>query len=530
MATYSPHPSSREEPGLLGSLERLYRRRWLAAGLWIGVLAAAAAFAAALPPLYRAGATLLVQHPVADAYMPQAGLGATEARLQAINRVALSRDRLLSLADRFDLHPELRERGATDELLARLQRDINVEPVSATAASGRPTTVAFTVSYIGEDPETAADVANALSSFYIAQNDRMRLQQTSRTTEVLEQQLEETRQKLDSQLAQLQSRASRTGGALPQQVDANLLAINRIDGQVRANAAERSRRLERRQTLQNELADLAANTDGEAADPALRLAGMKANLVQMRGRLSDRHPDVRQLQADIETLERQLEATGSNGSANDPANGSAASASSPRAVLEAALAETNAGLDRLDEEDASLRSELAQYEGRVTRAATGAPALQSLTRDLESTREQHDALQRRYNEARLAARAESGSGPEEFALLDPAVTPLIAAGPNRQYVLLLGLIVGVLLAFGGAALADRLDTSFHSVDDLRAFTSVPVLASIPKVTTNRDRVGRMARGGTAAGMALLVIAVIAAGAFQIGARSEDIVRLLMRFS
>ena len=36
-------------------------------------------------------------------------------------------------------------------------------------------------------------------------------------------------------------------------------------------------------------------------------------------------------------------------------------------------------------------------------------------------------------------------------------------------------------------LAETLDTSFHSVDELRGFTSVPVLSSSPRIVTEADR-------------------------------------------
>ena len=41
------------------------------------------------------------------------------------------------------------------------------------------------------------------------------------------------------------------------------------------------------------------------------------------------------------------------------------------------------------------------------------------------------------------------------------------------------------LAAGAVFLAEALDTSFQSVDDLRAFTTAPILVSIPKIMASR---------------------------------------------
>ena len=47
-----------------------------------------------------------------------------------------------------------------------------------------------------------------------------------------------------------------------------------------------------------------------------------------------------------------------------------------------------------------------------------------------------------------------------------------------------------MLALGGATvavvLAEHIDTSFHTLDDLRAFTKVPVLASVPRIVRATD--------------------------------------------
>jgi hypothetical protein len=45
----------------------------------------------------------------------------------------------------------------------------------------------------------------------------------------------------------------------------------------------------------------------------------------------------------------------------------------------------------------------------------------------------------------------------------------------------------VVLAGGATLLVELLDTSFHSIQELRAFTIAPVLVSIPRIVTERDR-------------------------------------------
>lgn len=519
------HPSVRTPaPTESGIAAILARRRWLAVAVLAAVVAGAAGFAFGLPALYRAQATLLVQGPAIDPFDPTVGPGTTEARLAAIKQVAFSRAWLTELVEEFDLYPELRRDASLEAALQRLQRDIAVEPANTVRSDGRSATVAFTVSYVGGDPDTAAAVTNRLSEFYVAQNAGMLTRQASRATERLGERLEDTRQTLESQIARLQAYASDSGGALPQQMDANLLAISRIDGDLRANAAERVRLIERRQTLRNQLAELATEDALEQMDPESRLARMRQQLADMTGRLSARHPDVRQLRATIATLEAQ---TADGAAATGPANGHEAG-SSPRAVLEGALEETIEQLAALDRENAALRRELAGYESRVQTAAVRAPRIQSIAADLQATREVYDGLQQRQAEARLSAGSDQAGEFEQFTILDPAVVPAFPSGPNRRYLLLIALVVGMMAAAAAATAADRLDTSFHSVDELRGFTRVPVLVSVPTIATSRDRWGRVGKALAWTAVIAAALMTLAAVAFLVAGQSGDVTRILMR--
>src|SRR6266403_4530167 len=63
------------------------------------------------------------------------------------------------------------------------------------------------------------------------------------------------------------------------------------------------------------------------------------------------------------------------------------------------------------------------------------------------------------------------------ALPIPDQTP---DAPQRRKLLLMALIGSIGIAVGAVLLAEHIDTSFHSVEDLRAFSAVPVLVSIPR--------------------------------------------------
>ena len=144
---------------------------------------------------------------------------------------------------------------ADGTLLSQIQRDIKFEITSSEQGS-RPTTIAFKITYTGRDPDTVASVANRLASFYVEKNDTMRTRQATRATELLKQSLGDTRKRLDGQEARMQSFLSRNVGRLPQQMDANLLALTRLNGQIQFNAEQQNKLMERRQEIQKQISDL----------------------------------------------------------------------------------------------------------------------------------------------------------------------------------------------------------------------------------------------------------------------------------
>jgi len=156
------------------------RRHWrLAVVVFLVTFAGAVTIAMSLPDVFRATATVLVEHPgTTDDSGKSLIVGELETRLQTIGQEVLSQARLLALMESFDLYPELREWGAHALAVERLRRDIQVKPVRAELA-GRPTTVSFGITFRARDPETAARVANALAAFYIEENAKILIRQAS---------------------------------------------------------------------------------------------------------------------------------------------------------------------------------------------------------------------------------------------------------------------------------------------------------------------------------------------------------------
>ncbi|HLB63344.1 MAG TPA: GNVR domain-containing protein, partial [Anaerolineales bacterium] len=151
-----------------------------------------------------------------------------------------------------------------------------------------------------------------------------------------------------------------------------------------------------------------------------------------------------------------------------------------------------------------------------------------LSRDYESTRALYQSLLKRYEEAQLAESMEQRQKGEQFRVLDPAVPNSEPASPKRFRLILLALMLSAGLAAGAVVLAEQLDTSFHTVDDLRGFSTVPVLVSIPRILTHTDLRRRHWRTRLAAGAVTVGLVVIVGVAYFVASGNERLVSLLGR--
>jgi uncharacterized protein involved in exopolysaccharide biosynthesis len=312
---------------------------------------------------------------------------------------------------------------------------------------------------------------------------------------------------LGEQQGQINAFKERHIGELPEQQMTNLAALERISAKLRVIGDLELRAMARRDELIKELAEL-PGTPG-------RLAKLKQDLANLRTRLTDAHPDVVALRAEIAGLEQQLAA----------GVGGTAPMGSERALRDA-LASIEGQLGALRNEERVLRTAAATYEQRLANAPRQVQEYDQLSRDHAVLQERYRLLLQRYEDAqaagRIAQRAEDG----EFRILDSAVPPPEPVAPNRFGLLLVGLALSAGVGVGAVLLAEGRDTAFHTVDDVRAFTSVPVLVSIPPIITQRDARWRLLRAGLAVGAAVLG-AVAVGSASALAARSnETLVRLL----
>src|SRR5262245_16357045 len=286
------------------------RRRW-ASGLAAGalVLAVFVPIALGLPNLYRSSVTLMVDQAPDPLNQGSTQMLEVSGRLQTIRQEVLSRQRVLQMAEELGLYPEMREAGMQDSVVATMQRDVRVEPVSASRGDGRVTTVSFRVSFTGDDPIKVAATANRLAAYYVERSGAIRSRQASRTADALRTELDAMRARLEAQDRRVIDFTNQNAGALPAQISSITTKYGQNMSQLSANTAEISRLIDRRDAVQTQIsALLTPSTTSDQGDPAIRLEQARRELQNLLGRFEEAAFEVRSKRSEITNLERQVAA------------------------------------------------------------------------------------------------------------------------------------------------------------------------------------------------------------------------------
>ena len=551
MTTPAPDEPTRG-PGLGAILEIVRRRRTLALLPFAFVLAVAVSLAIFLPSLWTASALVLVTRPqVPEAFVRSTVDADLEGRLLTLSHEILDAPRLGRVIETANLYPAERAREPMADLVDRMRRDIRIELVDdGERRRSESRTLAFTVAYTAADPEVAARVSNTLAALFIEENSRQRERQAVGTSEFLEGQLRDLRQRLTAQERRITEYKERHLGELPEQREVNLRALERLQAQLSLAQENQRRAGERRTLITQSLNDLdvaaalaASASTGPAVTPAdtaaARLSVLRQELAALQTTYSDKYPDVIHLQEQIRILESRAKAEEAQKAASaapkpkpDPQGGRLARdlrlASQNPYVLSLVAQADQAAVEAkaTAEEIVKLNRQIAVYQQRLENTPKREQELALITRDYETTRESFRSLLAKRGEADMAAELEQRQKSEQFRVIEPARLPESPTGPNRLRLLLVGLVLALGAAGAAVVIAEQVDTSFRRADEARVAVALPVLSTIPRIVTENDR--RRARRQHRMAVAAVAVGLLAVigTTFAVAHDNQSLVSLL----
>lgn len=461
----------------------LKRRKWNFILTAAGVFIVAAIIAFIWPPTYRSISTILIEdQEIPREYVVSTVTGYAEQRLQSINQRIMSHTRLLEIINRFNLYKDLQEKRTTEELVEKMRKNIKFRTVSADVIdprSGRPAaaTIAFTLSFDGENPAVVQQVANVLASLYLEENLKNREQLTAGASRFIEEEAKTVQARLNQLDAKIAVFKQRNLDSLPELSQLNLQSVDRTDRDIDQLKDQLRTLKEKEGYLQTQLASTypdISNPDNE------RLKELRAKIVNLRTRYSETYPDVIKTKQEIAELERRVGKANREGSVGGRPDNPA------YVALASQFASTQSDIESIRRQLKDAAKKRDGYRRRMEAGPRVEEQYKLLQVERNNAQLKYDDLMKKFMEARVAQGLERGQMGERFTLIDAARLPEKPVFPNIPIFLLLGIFLGVGAGVGNAALREHADQSAHTAEDLTTATNLPVLASIPTIVTREE--------------------------------------------
>ena len=179
--------------GIQDIISMAKRRKMPIIMITLGILLLGATLAFTIPAVYRSTATILIEEQEIPSDLVRSAITTyADQRIETIKQQVMSRSTLWKIVEQYDLYKHMRKQSPTEEVLHRFTKDTNIDVINAKVVDKRtqnPTqaTIAFTLSYDGESPESAQKVANELTSLFLAENLKTRERHAQETTAFLKQ-------------------------------------------------------------------------------------------------------------------------------------------------------------------------------------------------------------------------------------------------------------------------------------------------------------------------------------------------------
>ena len=362
------------------------------------------------------------------------------------------------------------EDGVPTGTIDRYATYLEVKPI--------PNSRLIQVQVTARDPDLAEVVANAHANEYIRRTLQSKFELTGEARKYLEQEVARVRKEVDISEAVL-DRFRREHGILASDDAQNNSVIERLQDLSRRLTNSQAQRIEFEAQHR-----LIQERDYESLPAVLQnglVQTLKADLSRLESRdaelsriFLDGNPELQQVQAQV----RQT-----------------------RARLQKEIERTVGGVESqflaAKSTENALREELQRQQETVLNLKETSGQYVRLDQAVQAGRQLHAALLQRMGETEVVR----GVQLSNITVLDPAERPSMPSRPNAVLNVLFGLMLGVVLGVGAAAVLENVDTSLKTPADVERVLSLPTLGVIPdfrRVASTDRRLAAARTGGVLA--------------------------------
>lgn len=450
----------------------------------------------AFSPKYTATSEVLIEgQKIPESMVQPVVLQDLAARVSTLQNQVLAESKLKPVVEK--IYPGM-SAGQVGEKIDTIRQSMSVEPVpsdllaiGSTKTGKKPGTSPFPgfyVRYTAPNSHEAQQICNELTDLLVREYANQINDAATGTSEVLNRGIEDAKNNLDSMDAKLAQFKKQYVGQLPSDQENNLKILTGLNSQLESNTQTLNRAQQDKSYTESMLAQQlsAWKTSQNTTNPDTlqkQLSDLQSQLLQLKSKYTDDHPDVIKTKADIEGVKKKLADINKGTPDTTEDAGDKANANEPAEIRQLRLQLHQYGdlITAATRDQKRLQQEISMYQGRVSLSPAVEEQYKALTRDYDNAQKTYDDLLAKKSTADLTVKMNNQSVGERMVPLFPADLPDAPSFPNRWIFALGGLAGGLAIGAGISLLLELRDNSIRNERDAEAVMELPTLISVPWV-------------------------------------------------
>jgi len=427
------------------------------------------------------------------------------ARLKTLEQMVLSRPLLSQTIRKLNLDKDVYDAEDMEKLLQKIRGRVSIKVKGDEL---------FSVGYEHSNPEQAMQVVTTIVNNFIDENLSMKRDEAFTSVDFIQKQMELYTEKLEQSEEALRLFKQAHLEEMPGVQNATLVQLERLRDSLAETSIKLQEAYEQRRFIQRQLASekpmVVSMKTGQASSVAQKISILEYQLSQLLANYTEKHPDVVRIRLEIDRLRTQGDSAYEE-LVRPQAPGDVSTLNPIHQKLKEQLNSINISVGTLQSKKAILESKISEYESKAVGIPNQEKELAGLKRDYDVNERIYDMLLMKYEEARISKQLEFSQGGTRFHVIEPAVVPIRPVKPNVLHFLGAALAAGCGAGAGILMIKEYLDTSTRGVRETEKIYNLPVLATVPLITTEKElQLNRMQQRRMMLSSLLFVVGVIGA--------------------
>ncbi len=491
---------------------------WIVGPLFMG-LVVSIAVAFLLPNVYRSEAVIqITPAQISEDLIKNTGNQLLTDRIIQMEGAILSRTSLSNLIQSADLnlYPQDRAKLPIEDVIEAMKsKDLKIDITNAAIAGKHAS--AFKISFQYVNRFKAQQTVQKLITRFIDENQNTQRTQQTLLHDFFGDELAQAKANLEKANEELTKFRTENQGRLPEQSQMNLTTLQSLQNQVNGINDQLNRLAQERVQLEAHLSTLKSQLDLTtmmSQEPEAlpnspmakqnieletlnrQIEGGESNLALLLQSYKETYPDIRDLKKRLGVLKRQrddLKAKQERELADEAAKPKTPARKATnfqfaqsQTALQGQIDGTNALLKTNDsdrvyklKEQEKITKQIEEYRNRLVGTSAIEAKSVDLLRDQANAAEKYQTMLRKQELTAQNGDLIQRKAGEALDVLDPASLPTTPSSPNRWMIVGGGVALSFFLGLALAGVQEAKDTSLKNLKDVRAYTNLPVLCSIP---------------------------------------------------